>query len=128
MKTIIAGSRSIEDVVFKLIENAVDNGFSVTEVVSETAEGVDKIGEKWAEENNKSIAKFPYEDYLKDNTANVAPLVRNKEMAEYSDQAIIVWDGSSSGTKNMIEEAKDKNLNLHINRTDNTDITDFYTE
>lgn len=40
----------------------------------------------------------------------------------------MVWDGSSSGTKNMIEEAKDKNLNLHINRTDNTDITDFYTE
>lgn len=77
----------------------MNNGFSVTEVVSGTAEGVDKIGEKWAEENNKSIAKLPYEDYLNDNAANVAPLVRNKEMAEYSDQAIIVWDGSSSGTK-----------------------------
>lgn len=68
MKTIIAGSRSIEDVVFKLIENAVDNGFSVAEVVSETAKSVDKISEKWAEKNNKSIAKFPYEDYLSDNT------------------------------------------------------------
>lgn len=128
MRTIIAGSREIkdEDLVFETITSALQDGFEITEVVSGTAEGVDEIGEKWADQNDVSVSRFPYEDYMDDNPVEVAPLVRNKKMAEYAEQAIIIWDGESSGTENMIEEAKNESLNLHVNRTDNTDITDFY--
>lgn len=128
VRTIIAGSRDIkdEDLVFETIRSALEDGFEITEVVSGTAEGVDELGEKWGDQNDVSVSRFPYEDYTDDNPVKVAPLVRNKKMAEYAEQAIIIWDGESPGTENMIEEAKNEGLNLHVNRTDNTDITDFY--
>lgn len=128
MKTIVAGSREIKDkeLVFETIENAVEDGFDITEIVSGTAEGVDTIGEEWAEKNDIEVSRFPYENYLENNPVKVAPLVRNRKMAEYADQAVIIWDGSSSGTENMIEQAEKEGLDLYVNRTDNTDITDFY--
>jgi len=127
MRTIIAGSRQItnEDLVFETIEEALKDGFNITEIVSGTAEGVDTIGEKWANRNDIEVSEFPYENYLDENSGKVAPLVRNEKMAEYADQAIIVWDGSSSGTENMIEQAEKKELDLYINRVNNTTIDDF---
>lgn len=51
MKTIIAGSRDIDD--YNAIKTAITNsGYVVTEVVSGRAKGVDKLGEKWATDNN----------------------------------------------------------------------------
>lgn len=128
MKTIIAGSRSIksESIVFDAIKQAqIKENFEITEVVSGTADGVDELGEKWGAENDIDIVKFPYEDYLDDNSPKVAPLVRNKKMAEYSDQAIIVWDGESNGTKDMIKKAKQEDLDIYIKRTDTRQLTDF---
>lgn len=50
MKTIIAGCRWIEnyDIVCEAIEAS---GFDITEVVSGRANGIDTLGENWAEAN-----------------------------------------------------------------------------
>jgi hypothetical protein len=110
MKTIIAGSRSI--VNFAFVTNAVkESGFEVTEVISGTAWGVDKLGEKWAYMNNVPVKQFPAQ--WKEH-GKAAGFIRNEEMAEYADALIAVWDGSSAGTKNMIDKAKEKLLKIYV--------------
>jgi hypothetical protein len=41
---------------------------------------------------------------------------RNKQMAEYGDALIAVWDGESRGTKTMIEFARERGLQVYIHR------------
>jgi hypothetical protein len=127
MRTLIAGSRDIKEkeVVFSAIKSAKDRGFEITEIVSGTSEGVDRLGEKWAETNDVDLKRFPYEDYLEEHNPKVAPLIRNSEMAEYADQAIIVWNGDSNGTEDMIEKVQEKGIDLYLERTDNKSIEDF---
>ena len=110
MKTIIAGSREIED--FMHIANAVlASNFEITEVVSGTARGVDKLGEGWASLNDVPIKRFPA-DWARYGRG--AGFARNKEMAIYADALIAVWDGKSRGTKHMINEATIRGLRIFI--------------
>ncbi len=104
MKVIIAGSREIKDYPL-LLEAIKQSGFEIDEVVSGGAAGVDKLGERYAKENGKKLTVFPadWEAYGKG-----AGPVRNGEMAFYVGSAgalIALWDGSSRGTKDMIEKA-----------------------
>ena len=46
--------------------------------------------------------KYIYLDWNKHGKA--AGPIRNRQMAEYADCLIAVWDGKSRGTKNMIDE------------------------
>lgn len=115
MKVIIAGSRSIVD--FDTVCKAVEaSGFEITEVVSGKANGVDALGENWAEANDIPVKGFPANwknvrakgavirsnKYGKYNA--VAGILRNQRMAKYADALIAVWDGVSTGTSNMIKE------------------------
>lgn len=60
MKTIIAGSRTINDP--SLVEQAVrKSGFKITEVLSGGARGIDQLGEAWARQNNLKVRRFPAE-------------------------------------------------------------------
>ena len=99
MKVIVAGSRSgfVERNTFEAIEQS---GFSITEIVSGCCAGVDKHGEYYASVNKIPVKRFPADwNYL----GLAAGPVRNKQMAEYADALVAVWDGKSKGTKNMIE-------------------------
>ena len=102
MKVIIAGSRTVTrfddvlDAVFK-------SGFVIDEVVSGGAAGADKFGEDWAAVNSTPIKRF-YPDWSQYGRS--AGPRRNRQMAEYADALIAVWDGKSRGTQNMIEEMK----------------------
>ena len=99
MKVIIAGSRNIND--YKLIVDTIQSsGYTITEVVSGTAVGPDQLGERWARANNTPIKEMPA-DWIRHG--NSAGPQRNRAMAEYADAAIIIWDGQSRGTRNMIE-------------------------
>lgn len=116
MKTIIAGSRDISDVsrVKATIKHAVKfNGLEVTEVVCGCAAGVDEIGKQWAEGNGIPVKQFPA-DWQKHGKA--AGPIRNREMAEYADALIAIWDGKSRGTANMIEEAEKHGLKVFAYR------------
>ncbi len=130
MRTIIAGSRSITDreTVYGAIEDARDRGFEISEVVSGTAPGVDTLGEEWAEENDVPIERFPFEEYVDEDADKPAPLLRNDAMAEYAEQAIIVWDGESAGTEYMRDKADEMELDLHRVRTDIHSLDKWETE
>jgi hypothetical protein len=114
MKTIIAGSRTID--FETTIEYLCELRFisDITEVVSGTAKGVDTYGEWFANRYEIPIKRFPanWDEYGKS-----AGMIRNKEMAEYAEQAIILWDGESKGTKNMIDLAKKKKIPIFLLET-----------
>jgi len=100
MKVIIAGSRTCSDhesIIVSIKEADID----ITEVVCGEASGADKLGKEWAEKNSIPVKSFPA-DWNKYGKS--AGPIRNKEMAKYADSLIAIWDGSSRGTKNMINE------------------------
>lgn len=110
MKLIIAGSRNInKDTAVRLLENLRLHPFfkKITEVVSGGARGVDRFGEEWAHENNIVVKIFhaEWEKY-----SHSAGPIRNREMAAYADACFVIWDGVSNGTKNMLHEAKIRNI------------------
>ena len=105
MKVIITGSRTItnKDIVFALIDHIINielkGPIIINEIVSGTANGVDKLGEEWANKHNIVVKQFPayWKEYGK-----MAGYIRNEEMVKYADFAIILWDGKSRGTNNTI--------------------------
>jgi hypothetical protein len=102
MKTIIAGSRTFNDA--HLLKDKLDSyrkEHTITEIVSGGAAGADARGEAYAILNGINIKMF-HADWEAHGKA--AGPIRNRQMAEYADVLIAVWDGQSKGTKNMIEE------------------------
>ena len=112
MKIIVAGSRTIvdQDVVNKAM---LTSGWShvITEVVSGVAPGVDQMGQAWAIKNNIRLKKFPANWELHGRAAGP---IRNKQMAEYADALIAVWDGKSSGTKDMIKKMQKAGKRVYV--------------
>lgn len=110
MKVIIAGSRSIKD--YLIVKQAIkSSGFIITEIVSGTAQGVDRLGESWAFQNGILVKRF-FPDW--DKYGRSAGYRRNVEMAEYADALIAIWDGKSRGTKHMIDIANKNNLKCEV--------------
>lgn len=103
MLTIIAGSRDArEHHVIRAI-NECPWKEEITQVISGTARGSDRYGEKWARRSNIPVLKMPAEWDMYGLSSGPR---RNKEMAENADCLIAIWNGSSSGTANMIAQAK----------------------
>lgn len=102
MKIVVAGSRSItnKNLVYQCIEKS---NVAITEIVSGCARGVDSLAEAYAADHDIQIMPF-WADWPKHGKS--AGPIRNKEMAEYADAAIIVWDGQSNGAQNMIENMR----------------------
>ena len=111
MKTIIAGSREAGAELIDVVMAVLKCGWRVTEVVSGTAPGVDKLGEEYAKLLNLPIHRFPA-DWAK--YGKRAGRVRNAQMADNAEALIAVWDGKSSGTENMIDMAKTRSLKVYI--------------
>jgi hypothetical protein len=111
-KVIIAGGRTFNN--YDLLCQNCDKALSLQteiEIVSGTANGADKLGEKYAKENGYSIKQFPA-DWNKYGKS--AGYKRNEEMAKYSDALIAFWDGNSKGTKHMIDLAKRYGLKVKV--------------
>lgn len=116
MRVIIAGSRDIEN--YQIVLNAVEmaeleSNITITEVVSGGARGVDKLGELIAKNNYIPVKVFRAEW---DKYGKSAGYRRNVEMSEYADAVIAVWDGSSKGTRHMIDIMKKKNKVVYVYR------------
>lgn len=110
MRVIVAGSRDVTD---RFIVHAAiaESGLRITELVSGCARGVDRLGEDWARDNAIPIKRFPA-DWKKHGRA--AGPIRNMQMAEYAEAAIIVCHTNSRGSESMIECARKKNLPSYI--------------
>jgi len=112
MRVIIAGGRSFKDynrlcdVCDYMLQNQTD-----IEIVSGTAMGADKLGERYAQERGYKIARFPAEW---DKHGRAAGFIRNEEMAKYSNALIAFWDGHSKGTGHMIDLAEKHGLKIKI--------------
>lgn len=112
MKVIIAGGRDFDD--YDLMKRKLDHLFSKRkpdEVVSGGARGADALGEGYSKERRipLKIFKADWDKYGK-----AAGHVRNAEMAGYGTHLVAFWDGKSRGTKNMIETAKRKGLDVRV--------------
>lgn len=119
MKVIIAGSRDIAD--YEIVLLAISNAnFDITSVVSGCARGIDKLGERFALECNLPIHKFPAD--WSGPHKRAAGYIRNADMANFADALIAVWDGSSPGTKSMIDLAKKNNLKIYVEILKTVDI------
>ena len=101
MKTIIAGSRDFNDYE-TLLAVLLKVGWHISEVVSGGAHGVDQLGERFAKANGITYTVFKA-DW--DQFGRRAGMLRNKEMANYADACVVIWNGHSSGSADMIETA-----------------------
>lgn len=127
-KLIIAGSRSIKD--YSLVKNIVDEivdseGLDISCVISGRAYGVDRLGEQWAAEYNIKVDEMPA-DW--DNVSNPDAVVRhnqrgnpynvlaghwrNEDMAKKGDILILIHDGESKGSLNMLQCAEKHGLQI----------------
>ena len=108
MKVIVAGGRDFKN--YKLLKCTLDSFQqeygNITEVISGTAVGVDKLGEQYANENNIPIKRF-VPDWQ--GLGKKAGHVRNRLMGDYAKEhngmLVAFWDKQSKGTKGMIDYA-----------------------
>ena len=97
MKIAIVGSRSITP------PDLDDYISDVDEIVSGGAIGVDSYAAEYARKKGLNLTEFlpEYKIY-----GRAAPIVRNKKIVDYADKVLVFWDGSSRGTRSVIEYAK----------------------
>lgn len=110
MKTIIAGSR--DGVTLQDVEHAMyECGWEPSEVVCGNARGADSFGKEWAMHLGIPVKFFDadWERYGKR-----AGLDRNWQMAKYADALVLVWDGKSRGSLNMLQQAEQQGLRIHV--------------
>jgi len=106
---VIAGSRDIVD--YNLVCDAIkESNFNITHVISGGCRGIDKLGERWAKENNVPCEVISA-DW--DKWGKSAGLRRNREMAEIGDALIAITHGSR-GTAHMIKMAQIFKLKIYI--------------
>lgn len=119
MKTIIAGSRSLSK--YSLVEQAINScpwKDEITEIVSGGARGVDMLGEQWAGMHGYPVKQFYVTSMEWECFGRQAGIIRNGKMARYADALILVWDGESRGSANMLEQAQKKGMKIHLVRVD----------
>ena len=117
MTLIIAGGRDFDNYdLLKLetmkfiIECKPTNQITI---ISGCARGADQLGERFAREFNLELWEFPA-DWTK--WGKQAGPKRNREIAKNASHLIAFWDGTSKGTKNMIENAHEFNLKVKVAR------------
>lgn len=117
---IIAGSRSFTD--YEMVKKSLKD-FLISKDTSDKptiicgmARGADMLGYRLAKEFKLPLKEFPA-DWNK--YGKRAGYIRNEQMAKYAHEQgdgilFAFWDGTSRGTKSMIELAKKYKLEVHI--------------
>jgi hypothetical protein len=125
IKIIIAGGRTFSD--YELLKKTCDKLLKTVSkirpivIVSGTARGADKLGERYAKEHGYTI-----ESYKPNwNKGNQAGYIRNTEMGDNADVLIAFWNGTSKGTKHMIDIAKEKGLQVRVIKYEEVDLDEF---
>ena len=106
MKVAVIGSRGLQ--VNDLGKYLPDE---VTEIISGGARGVDTSAREYAMEHGLKLTEYlpEYDKY-----GRGAPLKRNITIIENADLVLAFWDGSSKGTKYVIENCKKRNIPVQV--------------
>jgi hypothetical protein len=111
MKLIIAGSRHLHPAASIIDKHVTDleeaTGRQVTRVLCGMAPGVDTAGRKWAIAFDYPVDRHPA---LWSVHGNAAGPIRNRQMAEHADALLLIWDGESPGSRDMLRAANDRGL------------------
>lgn len=117
MKVIVAGSRSITDkqTVYDAIEEFKEHS-KIDEIVCGMATGVDLLGRDYGHEHGIHVKEFPV---LPSERWKGGPAKRNQRMADYAKASekgalLLVWDGLSSGSKDMLARARKAGLYIMV--------------
>ena len=117
VKIVIAGCRDYcnYDEAKEYLDDCLADVKSKYDIISLSggASGADKLGERYALENDLLVERFLPEW---DKYGKSAGPRRNIRMAENGDLIICFWDGKSRGTKSMIAYAKKYNKPLLIKK------------
>lgn len=106
--TIIAGSRHITDV--ELVMKHLDEvPFKPVRTLCGMAPGVDLIGRDWAQAQAIPVLDFPKDERL----GKKAGPFRNRSMAAQANSLILIWDGKSPGSADMLKVATKYGLLIH---------------
>lgn len=110
MKVAVIGSRGLRVTDFS---KYLPEG--TTELVSGGARGIDTCARNYARANGIKITEF-LPDYTEYGVR--APHIRNDQIIEYADHIVAFWDGSSRGTKSVIDKCKSmgKRMTLYIEK------------
>ena len=117
-KIIIAGGRDFGTEVAHhlLMEDAVDAAINpyfgeIKQFLSGKAKGADTVGEEYALNQGYHVKDYPA-DWAKYGKS--AGYKRNEQMAKDADVLVAFWDGTSKGTKHMIDIALRERLVVHV--------------
>ncbi len=82
-----------------------------TEIISGGAKGIDACAREYAQRQGLKLTEFlpEYGRY-----GRAAPLKRNITIIEKADLVLAFWDGSSRGTKYVIDNCKKRNIPVEI--------------
>ena len=117
MKIVVAGCRTYENYeeAKLFLDECLKEYKEKTTLIflSGGCKGADRLGERYANEMNYEIVKYPalWQKYGKG-----AGVIRNQEMAKDCDLVIVFWDGKSRGTASMIALAEKHNKPVMIKR------------
>ena len=97
MRVAVVGSRSLGGRCYEVLEEHVPAGAS--EIISGGASGADSLAERYALEHElpMTVIRPDYKTYDRQ-----APLIRNSQIVAESDFTLILWDGASRGSLNVI--------------------------
>lgn len=132
LKLLICGSRDFDDInvlTVKCDEIIVECGYDFKEdkieIVSGTARGSDRNGERYGAINGFEVKRFEA-DW--DTYGRKAGMIRNGQMVDYLSNSacdslvIAFWDYSSRGTKNTIDRAVNVGIQVAIVNTSTYEI------
>lgn len=130
MRICICGSRDFDtEENFRTLERVLENLLmelkikkQEVEIVSGAASGADSLGAAYALKNDIELKLFKA-DW--ENQGKSAGVIRNKDMAIYSDLFVVFWDTISKGTKNMIDNIKKLDKEYYIYTFDGDKIFDY---
>ena len=106
MRVAVIGSRGLMvDDLGKYLPN------ETTEIVSGGAKGIDSCAREYAQQHGLKLTEYlpEYGRY-----GRSAPLKRNITIIESADLVLAFWDGTSRGTKYVIDNCRKRNIPVEI--------------
>jgi hypothetical protein len=110
-KLIVSGLRTCDrkDTVFAEISKYMSEIGPVEEIIAGGSSGVDAFAKEYAE-----VMEITYKEYAPDWEAdlNAASFIRDTRMAEHATHLLVLSNGISKESKNLLIEAKRNNLSI----------------